>query len=62
MLKSRWDEGQLSCHDSHDENDCTLSHPYTTASMERAYKEINAHATMARLQIDWSSGKQQQLC
>jgi len=30
--------------------------------MERAYKEINAHATMARLQIDWSSGKQQQLC
>jgi len=30
--------------------------------MVRAYKEIIAHAPMARLQIDWSSGKQQQLC
>ena len=30
--------------------------------MVHAYKEIIAQAPMTRLQIDWSSGKQQQLC
>jgi len=58
--KSRRDEAVIG--NSHDDNDRTVSHPYTTANMVCAYKEINAHATTAPLQIDWSIGKQQQLC